>query len=256
MNTPGPAPANAPPGYRTKQDLVAIRGIDALLICSLLDRQQHADPLGEAEALGISSAAWPLFGQLWASSLQLAALMGERPLVAHERVLEVGCGLALASLVSHRRGVDVTASDCHPLAATFLLENLRLNALPPLPYRHGHWSAAPLLAVGVETPLRAAVPDRPIVEGLFGLIIGSDVLYERDDAGVLSAFIDRHANPDAQVLIVDPDRGNRAAFNRRMAAAGFVLEQTTLGGGAVGVGAYRGRLLSYRRGVGMGVLRA
>jgi len=48
-------------------------------------------------------------------------------------MLEVGCGLALASLVCHRRGIDVTASDCHPLASRFLLDNLRLNGLPSLP---------------------------------------------------------------------------------------------------------------------------
>ena len=228
------------PGYRTKHELIAIRGAHSLEIRSLLDRQQHADPLGEAAALGISSAAWPLFGLLWDSALQLAALMAVRPMVAQERILEVGCGLALASLVSHRRGADITASDCHPLAATFLLENLRLNGLQPLPYRHGHWSAAP------DLPAR---PGRPIVEGRFGLIIGSDVLYERDQPGHLSSFIERHALPCAEVLIVDPDRGNRPAFSRRMAAAGFVLHETRLGGAAAGTVAvaYRGRMLSYRR---------
>lgn len=224
------------PGYRTKQEPVDIRGAQPLQIRSLFDRQQHADPLGEAEALGISSAAWPLFGQVWDSSRQLAALMAVRPLVPHERILEVGCGLALASLVSHRRGADVTASDCHPLAASFLLENVRLNGLAPLPYRHGHWSAPPGLA---------ALPGRPIVEGRFGLIIGSDVLYERDDAGHLHGFIDRHALPLAQVLIVDPNRGNRAAFSRRMADAGFTLDRTRLGGAPPA--GYSGWLLSYRR---------
>ncbi len=228
------------PGYQTKREHVAIQGAHALEIHSLLDRQQHADPLGEALAEGISSAAWPLFGLLWASSLQLAAVMAVRPLVAKERILEVGCGLALASLVCHRRGADVTASDCHPLAATFLLENLRLNGLSPLPYRHGNWVSP------ADAPVRAS---RPVVEGRFGVIIGSDILYERDEAGHLFGFIDRHALPSAEVLIVDPNRGNRAAFNRRMQAAGFDLRQTVLGssvGAADGV-VYRGRLLRYRR---------
>lgn len=226
------------PGYETKQERIEIRGADSLLIRSLLDRQQFADPLGEAEALGISSAAWPLFGLLWASSLQLAAHMSERALVPHERILEVGCGLALASLVSHRRGADVTASDCHPLAGAFLDRNVLLNGLAPLPYRHGHWAADP------DAPADAC---RPVVLGRFGLIIGSDILYERDDTGALSHFIEQHALPAAQVLIVDPDRSNRPAFNRRMAAAGFTLAETRLGTGLVGATAYRGRLLHYTR---------
>lgn len=38
----------------------------------LSDLQQYADPDGEAERAGISSAQWPLFGQLWPSGLRLA----------------------------------------------------------------------------------------------------------------------------------------------------------------------------------------
>lgn len=226
------------PGYQTRQQQVAIRGAQSLLIRSLLDRQQYADPLGEAQALGISSAAWPLFGLVWPSSLQLAAYLAARPLVPRERILEVGCGLALASLVSHRRGADVTASDCHPLAATFLRRNAELNALAPLPYRHGHWHARP------GGPGHGA---NPAVEGRFDLIVGSDVLYERDEDGHLSGFIDRHAAPNAEILIVDPNRGNRSAFSRGMARAGFRLEQTRLDEAAGGAAVYRGRLLRYLR---------
>jgi predicted nicotinamide N-methyase len=80
-----------------------------------------------------------MFGLLWPSGAQLAARMAAHPVVLGTRVLEIGCGLALASLVGHRRGNDMTASDCHPLTAGFLLENLRLNALPPMKYRRGHW---------------------------------------------------------------------------------------------------------------------
>lgn len=226
------------PGYQTKQECIAIQGAHSLIIRSLLDKQQYADPLGEAEAMGISSAAWPLFGLLWPSSLQLAAWMAERPLVTNERILEVGCGLALASLVSHRRGVDVTASDCHPLASSFLIENTGLNDLPPLTYRHGNWGDA------AGTP----VHDRhPIVQGRFDLIIGSDVLYERDESGKLSGFIARHASPNAEVLIVDPNRGNRSAFNKNMASEGFALEEVDLSHSLASGEAYRGRMLRYRR---------
>ena len=129
------------PGYRTKQERISIAGVDDLVIRSLLDRQQFADPDGAAERLGISSAAWPLFGLLWPSGALLAARLGARPVSAGERILEIGCGLALASLVGHRRGADVTASDRHPLTAQFLAENLRLNGLQPMKYLHGDWDA-------------------------------------------------------------------------------------------------------------------
>jgi predicted nicotinamide N-methyase len=218
------------PGYLTKHERIAIAGAGELLIRSLLDRQQFADTDGAAERRGISSAAWPLFGLSWPSGELLAEQLATRLLVAGERILEVGCGLGLASLVGHRRGADVTASDLHPLAAGFLAENLRLNGLPPMKYRVGDWNEA------------ARHDPRRRVRGRFDLIIGSDVLYERDESGHLSGFIERHALPCAEVLIVDPNRGNRSAFNRRMAQAGFRFDETLLGAGT-----YRGRMLRYRR---------
>ncbi len=228
------------PGYLTKQESIAVKGVDDLIIRSLLDKQQFADPLGEAERLGISSAVWPLFGLLWPSGAHLAARMAIRPVLAGERILEIGCGLGLASLVSHRRGANVTASDCHPLAPDFLLENVRLNDLPPMKYCHGQWNP-PELAEG-----EIAI-ERVSVQGQFDLIIGSDVLYERDTKATLAGFIGLHAAPDAEVWIVDPDRANRPAFNKQMAALGFVMREERLDQKlGDGVAAYKGRLLVYQ----------
>lgn len=227
------------PGYLLKHETIEVVGAPALNIRSLLDRQQFSDPQGQALALGISSAAWPLFGLVWPSGLHLAAAMAARPVLASERILELGCGLGLASLVAHRRGGDVTASDCHPLAGGFLRENLRLNALPPMPYCHGHWGAS---------EAEASREFGPNVEGLFDLIIGSDVLYERDEAGVLSSFIARHGAPVCEVMIIDPNRGNRSPFHRRMAAMGYTLQETLIRQPASATErAYSGRLLHYRR---------
>lgn len=226
------------PGYLFKFESIAIKGTAPLQIRSLLDNQQFFDLHGEAEALGISSAFWPLFGLLWPSGQHLAEAMALRPLREDESILEIGCGLGLASLVAHRKGALVTASDCHPLAAAFMLENLRLNDLPPLRYCHGNW-ATPNLAV----PPSLRVPK---VQGLFELIMGSDVLYERDDEGALPRFIERHAAPVSEVMIIDPNRGNRAAFSKRMSNLGYRLEETPLKSLPLAL-PYSGRLLHYRR---------
>jgi predicted nicotinamide N-methyase len=211
-------------GFRTKQERIAVVGVDDLLIRSLLDRQQFFDPQGQARRLGISSATWPLFGLLWPSGAQLATRLARRPVRTGERILEVGCGLGLASLVGHRRGADVTASDLHPLTASFLHHNVRLNRLAPIKYRHGPWAV------------------EGFVRGRYDLIIGSDLLYDRDASSALGLFIGRHAAPAAEVWIVDPDRGNRPAFNRLMAGQGFTLSEARLDSEI-----YRGRMLSYQR---------
>ena len=248
--------ATAPPGYQTKQESIAVKGVANILIRSLLDKQQFHDPHGEALQQGISSAAWPLFGLLWPSALHLAERLAQRPVQAGERILEVGCGLALASLVGHRRGADVTASDCHPLAASFMLENLRINGLLPLQYRHGRWGtlpardrpSAPIDPMPATINPYARIGVASPVQGRFDLIMGSDILYERDEAGTLPAFIEEHAAHACEVWVVDPNRGNRAHFHRHMAALGFVLKEYALTLAATsGLAAYKGRMLSYQR---------
>jgi predicted nicotinamide N-methyase len=224
MTDPSPRPQA---GYDVKFESVTGTGAD-LQMRSLLDRQQYHDPVGDAERAGISSAQWPLFGLLWPSGRVLAQAMLTFELEG-KRILEMGCGLGLASLVVHRRGGDVTASDCHPLAAAFLLENLRLNRLPPMKYETGNWS---------RTNPRL---------GLFDLIIGSDLLYDRNQPEALSQFIDRHSASAVEVLIADPDRGNQSHFRRKMGVLGYSHSEERVSELPGEGGAYKGRLHNYRR---------
>jgi predicted nicotinamide N-methyase len=227
VNAPFITPFPQPEGYMVKLETIHGQGAD-LQLRSLLDRQQFYDPLGEAEREGISSSAWPIFGLLWPSGRVLAHAMLTYEF-GGKRILELGCGLALASLVVHRRGGDITASDCHPLAADFLLENLAINQLPAMKYQTGNWSRA-----------------NPLLKR-FDLIIGSDVLYDRGQPEVLSQFIALHAQPDAEVLIVDPDRGNRVSFNRKMEALGYLHTETRVTALPGDGSKYKGRLLKYVR---------
>ena len=222
------SPSDTGLGYLVKLECIAIDGGASLNIRSLLNQQQFHDPLGIALALGVSSATWPLFGLVWPSARKMADVMQTFP-IADLRILEIGCGLGLASLVIHRRLGNVTASDYHPYTERFLSANLQLNDMHTLPYVSGHWERAnPLL-------------------GEFDLIIGSDVLYERDHPQQLASFIQRHAAAHAQVLIIDPNRGNRAVFHKAMKNNGFELTETDLLTPLQDDTPYRGRILSYQR---------
>ena len=215
------------PGYQVKTETVTLGGVDWHMRC-LLDTQQYADPVNTSGALGIPPAGWSLFGQVWPSARVLALAMQTHAL-AGQRVLEIGAGLALSSLVMHRRGANVTVSDWHPLTELFLKENLLLNGLGPLKYQAGNWET--------ENPLL----------GRFDLIVGSDLLYERQQPAQLAGFIHRHAVPGAQVIIVDPDRGNRAAFGRAMGALGFSLDMRAADRLLEDGVAYKGRFLTFQR---------
>ncbi len=111
----------------------AIGGVDST-IRSLQDRQQFHDPEGPADAMGISSATWSLFGTVWPSGLILADIMSTYD-IAGISILEVGCGLGIPFLIASARGANHTASDNHPLATRFLFENGRLNNLKPIRFQ-------------------------------------------------------------------------------------------------------------------------
>ena len=80
------------PGYQTKQEHIAVRGVDDIVIRSLLDRQQFSDPLGDALAQGISSAAWPMFGLLWPSGAHQPPPQPQRPQTHRETKQPQGGG--------------------------------------------------------------------------------------------------------------------------------------------------------------------
>lgn len=195
---------------------------------TLRDNQQFDDPEGAAEDLGISSAAWPLFGVLWASGRVLAQQMWTHE-IAGKRILEVGCGIGLASLVLNHRHADITATDHHPEAGGFLRANVTLNGGDAIPFVRVGWT------------------DPPSDLGSFDLIIGSDLLYERAHVAELSDFIEQHANPGCDVVIVDPGRGEHARFSTKMRGQGYGLDQRALGCPAYLERPFKGQILSYHR---------
>lgn len=172
--------------YLTKQETTLVNGVP-FFIKSLKDRTQFSDPDGVAAALGISSAMWPISGMLWPSGVVLAGIISQLSL-ANLRILEVGCGIGLASLVASSRGANITACDYHPLTPTLLIENETLNNLPHICYFHGNWH-------------------KPITnKGVYDLIIGSDLLYDKDNLDILATFINCHLAKKGQVIMIEPPR--------------------------------------------------
>jgi len=213
--------------YLTKDETITVSNID-YLIHSLKDRQQFYDHEQLAENIGISSATWSLFGVVWPSSRILAATVCVLDFEG-KRVLEIGCGLGLSSIVLHGMGVDITASDYHPLAKEFLDENVLRNKMLPIKFQTGNW----------ET-------DNPLL-GEFDLIIGSDVLYEPAHAESVSQFIDCHSSDNVKVVIVDPDRGNRAKFTKKMIALGYAHQFERFNQQDSAEVSCKGRILHYQR---------
>ena len=175
-------------------------------LCTLRDKQEFYDPEGIAEKLGIGSAIWPLFGIIWPSSLVLAHFINDYE-IDSKRILEVGCGMALSSLLLNKQGADITATDYHPEVNKFLQRNALLNQDKAIAFERADWAT------------------KNDTLGLYDLIIGSDLLYEDDHIELLANFIEVHAKPTCEVIIVDPGRGRKNKLSSRLVEFGFTSSQ-------------------------------
>lgn len=196
---------------------------------TLKDKNQFSDPLGEADALGISSAQWSLFGVVWESSEVLAREM-ESYVLEGKRILEVGCGIGLTSMLLNARNADITATDYHPEVGAFLVENAKLNDDKQIPFLRTGWA--------------------DLNDGLggFDVIVGSDLLYEKEHIALLSQFIHRHANAQCEIIMVDPGRGHHSLFSRAMVALGYSHTQYKPDQKAYALKPFKGQVLKYSRG--------
>jgi predicted nicotinamide N-methyase len=171
-------------------------------LCTLRDRQQFDDPEGIAERLGISSAAWPIFGVVWSSGMALANFIDGYE-TGKKRILEIGCGIGLPSLLLNSKHADITATDCHPEAGPFLARNTAMNNGAVIAFERTGWA------------------DLSDQLGKFDLIIGSDLLYEDEHTELVANFIHAHAKPVCEVIVVDPGRGRKTKLINAMRRLGY-----------------------------------
>ena len=133
----------------------------------------------------------PYWAVLWRSGVALGrALAGER--LAGLRVVELGCGLGVPSLVAARAGGRVVATDVDPDALELLERNARENGVR-LETARVEWSAAENL----------------VARAPFDLVLAADVLYERASVAPLLALLPRLGR---DVLLADPGRPAADAF--------------------------------------------
>lgn len=162
--------------------LEEIRSLDEAidLICNEMTEEEQLDPFAEDLC--------PYFGVLWPSSIALSEFISEHPeLVKGKKVLELGCGLGLPSLVSSHLGGEVLATDYHPDVEEYYLRNCRHSSVKSF-YRRLNW--------------REGTEDI----GKFDIVIGSDVLYESKHASEVASGLIRFLKPDGIILLSDPLR--------------------------------------------------
>jgi predicted nicotinamide N-methyase len=133
----------------------------------------------------------PYWAELWPSGLALARVVRRRD-VRELRVLELGCGLAVPSIVAALGGAQVLATDWSPEA----LEVAEANA-----ERNG---------AELETELVSwSDHERFLSGGPWDLVLGADLLYERRNVDQLLTLL---PHLGSQILLAEPGRPPATRF--------------------------------------------
>ena len=188
------------PQFRTSLEEVKVGG--------LVLRLQVIASLDEAIEYYVETAPddttqIPYYTRLWESAYALAEVMASRPeLWPGRRVLELGCGLGLPSLVAARLGAEVTATDFHPHNGPFFLANARENGLERIRYELLDWRS-------------------PHLPDAFDIVLGSDLIYENDMVAPFVKCATRYCAPGGLLLFADPGRKNLQRACTALETAGF-----------------------------------
>jgi predicted nicotinamide N-methyase len=145
----------------------------------------------------------PYWAELWPSGVALARQLDGRTLRG-VRVLELGCGLGLPSIVAALAGGRVLATDWSSTALELLEHNAERNG-------------------AVVQTLRAdwKRPDELLARGPFPLVLAADVLYERRDVPVLLDLLPQLVAPGGEIWLADPGRATADAFLTLVDAEGW-----------------------------------
>lgn len=129
----------------------------------------------------------PMFGVIWGSARALAArLDAEGTGLAGRTLIELGCGLALPSMVASRHGARVLATDQHVGTEVLLRRNQAQNGLS-FAFDRLDWRTRPQI-------------------GTFDRVVASDVLYDRELAAALAAAFAALLAPEGLGMVADPGR--------------------------------------------------
>lgn len=200
--------------YRRKRQRENFSGIQ-LEIESLASLDQTIDELFAALERGgnpeLLEKLCPYFGTVWPAARALSEYLVETSSqrLFGKSVFEIGCGLAVPSLVCARLGAHVTATDFHPDILSFLKPNLEMNHLSGVLYREVDW-------MNFDSRNQR-----------YDWVIGSDILYERTHPeGVVRTLLS-YSNPGGRIVVSDPGRPYLQGFIDEMKKAGLEPDMTT-----------------------------
>jgi len=157
----------------------------------------------------------PYFAVIWPASRALSAkIASEGNRFKGRNVLELGCGLALPSLVCEKLSARVTALDFHPDVESFILENSGRNGATLLKYEQLDWKSL------------SAIPGKP-ADG-YDFIVGSDILYEKHQPKIVAQSVVSNLSDRGEFWLADPGRPYLQELVSELQNCGFEADTEVL----------------------------
>ena len=182
----GVEPEDLPPALLD----VSVRRINDLYVLKPADWEQLRHEEGAA------GRPVPYWARPWPSGLALTAELEEHPPRAGTRALELGCGLALPSVVAARAGAVVLATDGATDAVAFAAHTLALNETDAT-VAHADWGEHADTLAG---------------RGPFDLVLAADVLYTQANVRAALEAWPRLLAGWGEILLADPGRAGTRDF--------------------------------------------
>jgi predicted nicotinamide N-methyase len=180
-------------------------GMDFIPSQSLLQRHAPLRPVPGCNEIRVHQAwnfydlwqAWeeetgqvqgiPYWAAVWPGAMVLVCYMLGRAMVASKRVLDLGCGGAVAGISAARAGAqEVIVNDIDPIALAVAKRNAQANGV------NLRFDANDLTKAGCLYS-----PD---------VVLAADLFYERSSSGRLLRFLRKVQREGARVFIADSDR--------------------------------------------------
>jgi len=168
---------------------------------SVLDSYALLDRISPEEF--IKDEQMPYWAEIWPSAITLSSFIADELPLVGQRVIEIGAGVGMVSVVAAWRGANVLATDYSLEALRFARYNGLKNRVN-LVYEKLDWR---LVQCSKQ----------------FDLLFAADVLYERVNLLPIAMAIDKLLKPDGVAYLADPRRRLAEQFLELAVENNFVI---------------------------------
>jgi predicted nicotinamide N-methyase len=179
-------------------EIERITNIDALFNALIAKGEEHEDMKDERI---------PYWAELWHSALALSQyLIRSGITLKGKKILEIGAGLGLPSIVAGHLGAEVTVTDYLPEAVAFAEKNWKKNNTLNATFQVVDW----------RTPDESFAAD---------IVLAADIAYEKRMFEFIPNAFKVLCKKNGFILLTEPNRGLAEVFLKELPQQGFLIEK-------------------------------